>query len=107
MFMFGAPMLSIGTFIQHELERSGVSADAFRIELDDTSPGGDGLVRVSFAHDGELLVRYWSGPDARIILSVAMKPGSHSVRSLSRSEIAGGLAAIVQRWLCELRATSL
>ncbi len=91
-------MLSIETFIAHELQRTETAAD-FHVQVED-----DGAVCVSFARGGELCIRFWQAADARIVLSVTMTPGSHSVRALARSELAVGLSGILQRWLLELDA---
>ena len=100
-------MLSIGTFIHHELHRSGWQPDSFHVEVDEISPAGEGIVRAEFALGGELCIRFWRAPDERVVLSVSMTPGSHSVRAVARRELADGLAGIVQRWLGELRATTV
>ena len=103
MFMGGAiPMLSIGSFIQHELQRSGRQADAFRVEADEAPTAGEGTVRVRLASGGALELRFWKAPDERIILSASTSSGSHSVRAVARTELVDSLAGIVQRWLRDL-----
>jgi len=92
-------MLSIGSFIQHELQRNGCSTAAFQVVVDEVSSAGEGTVRVTCGESSQLGIRFWRTPDDRVVVSVAMTPGSHSVRALPMSEVADCLAQVVQRWV--------